>query len=95
MKATAYTFGENGKWGDITATGKPVQEGYVAVDRKVIPLGTDLYVECYGSWGDYGACNAQDVGGAIKGNRIDLFYADEDTMWAFGVRPVRVYILED
>ncbi|MBR7142380.1 MAG: G5 domain-containing protein [Clostridia bacterium] len=95
MKATAYTYGENGKWGDITATGKPVQEGYVAVDRKVIPLGTDLYVDCPGSWEDYGACNAQDVGGAIKGNRIDLFYADEDTMWAFGVRKVRVYILED
>ena len=60
----------------------------IAVDPRVIPLGTRLYVDGYG----YG--RALDVGGAIKGNRIDVFLPSEAECRRWGVRTVKVYILE-
>ena len=80
MVATAYTAGfeSTGKRpGDrgygITATGTKAKHGTVAVDPKVIPLGTELYIEDIGNIeGDYGYATALDTGGAIKNNRIDL-----------------------
>lgn len=88
--ATAYTADLN--FG-ITASGARVKRnvnGYssIAVDPRVIPLGTKLYVEGYG----YGI--AEDTGGAIKGNRIDLFFASESECVNWGVRGVDVYILK-
>ncbi|MDF2505611.1 3D domain-containing protein [Clostridium sp.] len=89
-KATAYTadlrFG-------ITASGtrtKRDSNGYssIAVDPRVIPLGTKLYVPGYG----YGI--AEDTGGLIKGNRIDLFFTSETECENWGIRPVDVYILK-
>lgn len=70
-----------------TYTGVSVRPGAVAVDPKVIPLGRLLYVEGYG----YGV--AADIGGAIKGNRIDLFTWNVQDAIHSGVRPVRVWVL--
>jgi len=102
MKATAYTASlkDTGKapghplFG-ITATGTKARKGVIAVDPNVIPLHTKVYVEILGSTPDYGFAVAEDVGGAIKGNKIDLYYDDQDFVDRFGVKRVRVYILSD
>lgn len=102
MVATAYEAGprSTGKRpGDkgygITASGARAKRGTVAVDPRVIPLGTKLYIKSLTPGvPDYGFAIAQDTGGAIKGNKIDLFM---DTVWEclqFGRRPVMVYILK-
>lgn len=95
MTATAYdaTFESCGKHpGDpnygITYSGLRVKPGIVAVDPKVIPLGTYLYVE------GYGEALAADIGGAIKGNRIDLYYESPKDVARYGKRAVKVYILD-
>ncbi|MER3495758.1 MAG: hypothetical protein C4320_02400, partial [Armatimonadota bacterium] len=62
--------------------------GQVAVDPRVIPLGTMVYVE------NYGFAIASDTGGAIKGNRIDLCYRTNAECLRFGRRKVRVHILK-
>ena len=77
----------------ITASGMRAQYGVVAVDPRVIPLGTRLYIEAVdGSW-TYGYCVAGDTGGGIKGNKVDLFYNSRSEAIAFGRRQARVYIL--
>ena len=102
MVATAYEAGprSTGKRpGDkgygITASGARAKRGTVAVDPRVIPLGTKLYIKSLTPGvPDYGFAIAQDTGGAIKGNKIDLFM---DTVWEcmqFGRRPVMVFILQ-
>ncbi|MEG6521308.1 3D domain-containing protein [Desulfotomaculum sp. 1211_IL3151] len=83
MLATGYTY-----TGKNTASGIPPSSGIAAVDPAVIPLGTRLYVE------GYGKAIARDTGGAIKGNRIDLFYESENEALAWGKRNTRVYVLE-
>ncbi|MCL2572744.1 MAG: 3D domain-containing protein [Defluviitaleaceae bacterium] len=95
MEATAYTAGFNctGKhpwdpWYRITASGREVEHGVVAVDRNVIPLGTRLYVE------GYGFAIAADVGGAIRGYKIDLFMECINDARRFGRRHINVWILE-
>lgn len=102
MKATAYTasYKDTGKHPGhplfgITATGARVKKGIIAVDPKVIPLGTRVYVEFVGKTPDYGYAVAADVGGAIKGNKIDLYYDSQDYVDSFGVKKVRVYILNN
>lgn len=102
MVATAYEAGprSTGKRpGDkgygVTASGARAKRGTVAVDPRVIPLGTKLYIKSLTPGvPDYGFAIAQDTGGAIKGNKIDLFM---DTVWEclqFGRIPVMVYILK-
>lgn len=90
MVATAYYPGDPLAWkeGTVTFLGQRMQRGIVAVDPKVIPLKTRLYISGYG----YGY--AGDTGSAIKGNRIDLGVnnAEEEKAWMF--RDVTVYILE-
>lgn len=86
MTATAYTKYDDG-CGDITARGHKLRRGLVAVDPKVIPLGTRLFVA------GYGYAIADDTGGAIKGNRIDLAFENRDEALRFGVQKVMVYIL--
>ena len=54
----------------LTYSGTVVRKGVCAVDPKVIPLGTNFYVE------GYGMCRSEDIGGLIKGNRVDLGYED-------------------
>ncbi|MBE7048520.1 MAG: hypothetical protein E7393_04025 [Ruminococcaceae bacterium] len=88
--ATAYSFNV----GSITASGRPAAYGVIAVDPRVIPLGSKLYIESVdGSW-VYGYAIAGDTGGAIKGNRIDLFYNTTSECYRFGRRMARVYVLE-
>lgn len=95
-KATAYddSYASNGKWGAVTAMGTDLRPGVVAVDPKVIPLGTKLYIESTDDWPDYGYAVAEDVGGAIKGNKVDLFFKSSKTVYNFGRRNVKVYILD-
>lgn len=96
MQATAYDASpaSNGKWAGITALGTKLRPGVVAVDRNVIPLGTKLYIESTDGWPSYGVAVAEDVGGAIKGNRIDLFFESASTVKSFGRRNVKVYVLD-
>jgi len=92
MTATAYEPSPRscGKYADgYTAIGMKAAPGVVAVDPRVIPLRTRLYVE------GYGPALAADVGAAIKGNRIDLFFETLDEALRYGRRRVNVYILED
>lgn len=88
LTATGYSPhpSENGGY-TVTATGLPISHGAAAVDPRVIPLGTKLYVE------GYGYAFASDVGGAIKGNRIDLAYDSYRVANSKGRKKVRVWIL--
>ncbi len=70
-----------------TATGMRSGFGIVAVDPNVIPLGTLMYVE------GYGYAVAGDTGGAIKGNRIDVFFYSTQDAYRWGRRTVTIYIL--
>lgn len=95
MKSTAYTAGfeSTGKRpGDkgygLTASGMKARKGVVAVDTKVIPFGTNLYIE------GYGYAIAGDTGGAIKGNKIDVFFDNYKDAVKYGVKNVNVYILD-
>ena len=93
MTATAYSNSpsENGG-GSVSAMGNPLRYGIVAVDPKVVPLGSTVYVTAAdGSW-TYGVASAEDTGGAIKGNKIDLCYGD--SAHSFGRRSCVVYVLE-
>jgi len=83
VSATAYTH-----TGNNTASGIYPYKGAVAVDPRVIPMGTKLYIEGYG----YG--KALDVGSAIKGNKIDLFFETKAEAIRWGRRAVKIYILE-
>ncbi len=90
MVATAYTAGSaqavpTGR----TATGLPARYGVVAVDPRVIRLGSHLYIE------GYGAAVAADTGGAIRGNRIDLCMDSLRSAINWGRQPVKVYVLQE
>lgn len=87
VTATGYTPYDPGCTG-ITASGVPAGPGNVAVDPRVIPMGSKLYIP------GYGMAVATDTGGAIKGNKIDLCYNTTNEAFAWGVRNVTVYILE-
>jgi resuscitation-promoting factor RpfB len=69
--ATWYTAASAGGSG-VTATGTGVYKGIVAVDPRVIPLGTRMYIP------GYGYATAADTGGGIIGNHIDLGYGAAD-----------------
>ncbi|HBW39157.1 3D domain-containing protein [Desulfosporosinus sp. BICA1-9] len=81
MRATAYCIP-----GGTTATGAAVRTGIIAVDPRVIPLGKNVYVE------GYGVARALDTGGAIRGNRIDLYMNSKEEALSWGVRSVLVYV---
>lgn len=90
MKGTAYTSG--GKVGSITASGTPVHVGVVAVDKKVMPLGTKVYVVSNDGKYVYGFAVAEDTG--VRGNVIDLYMDTYNECVQFGVRQCTVYILD-
>lgn len=90
MQATAYDPSAGSK----TAMGTRARVGAVAVDPKVIPLGSKLYIESMDGFPTYGYATAEDTGGAIKGNRIDLFYSTNSQALKFGRRNVKVYVLD-
>lgn len=83
FEATAYTH-----TGNPTCTGVYPRVGTIAVDPRVIPLGSKLWVQ------DYGYGIAEDTGGLIKGNIIDLFMESKAECRNWGRRRVTVYILE-
>ena len=94
--ATAYdgSYETLGYYNPKTALGRTPTVGTVAVDPKVIPLGKKLYIESVDGSYVYGECFAGDTGGAIKGNRVDLFMGSRSEALAFGRRQVKVYILD-
>ncbi len=92
VTATAYTAGRGGA-GYITASGTPARPGAVAVDRRVIPLGSKLYIVTNDGKYIYGIAVAEDTG--VIGNRVDLYYDDYDECIIFGRRAATIYILED
>lgn len=71
-----------------TRTGRIAEYGVVAVDPRVIPLNTIVYVE------GYGFALACDTGSAIKGNRIDLCFDSRYVANQFGRRRMRVHVLQ-
>ena len=88
VEATAYSGG------GTTASGMAAQVGRIAVDPRIIPLGTKLYItSADGTSWVYGTAVAADTGGAIKGNRIDLYFNSEAECNRFGRRSAKVYIL--
>lgn len=91
VRATGYTASCEGCSG-ITSTGVDLNANpdamVIAVDPTVIPLGSKVYVE------GYGYATAADTGGAIKGNKIDLFFADEEDAINWGVKQVNVKVIK-
>jgi 3D (Asp-Asp-Asp) domain-containing protein len=87
MIATKYDAYLGGAGSGRTCTGATARRGIVAVDPRFIPLGTHLWVE------GYGYCVAGDIGSAIKGRRIDLCVSSNYEANLWGVRRVRVLIL--
>jgi 3D (Asp-Asp-Asp) domain-containing protein len=73
-----HLYGYSGLW---------LHYGTCAVDRRLIPMGTVLYIE------GYGYAVAADTGGSIIGNRIDLFFSSYDDACRWGLRTVKVYVL--
>ncbi len=93
FKATAYCSCErccdkdpSDKWYGITATGKRARWGTVAVDKRVIKLGSKLRIEGYPDT----IFRAEDVGGAIKGNHIDVWFPNHREALKFGVQVIVV-----
>jgi len=83
MLASAYSY-----TGYNTSSGIEPYYGVVAVDPNQIPLGTRLYVE------GYGYATALDRGSSITGNRIDLFFESQEEALSWGLRHVKVYVLD-
>ena len=90
MTATAYTAGYGGA-DYTTATGTLVDVGTVAVDKSVIPLGTEMYIVTNDGV-VYGHAVAADTG--VKGNKVDLYYDTYEQCINFGRRSCTVYILK-
>ncbi|ODG91633.1 MULTISPECIES: G5 and 3D domain-containing protein [Bacillaceae] len=90
VEATAYSPYDAGMSG-VTALGINVRKNpntkLIAVDPKVIPLGSKVWVE------GYGVAIAGDTGGAIKGRRIDILMPTKDDCFDFGRRTVKIRII--
>lgn len=93
FKATAYTKTDEG-CDDYTATGTQVRMGTVAVDPEVIPYGTRMFIVTNDGKYVYGIGTAEDCGGAIKEDRLDLYFNTDAECWKFGVRSCTVYFLD-
>ncbi|MFC7370826.1 ubiquitin-like domain-containing protein [Fictibacillus iocasae] len=91
VSSTAYTANCEGCSG-ITATGFNLKKNpnakVIAVDPSVIPLGSKVYVE------GYGYAIASDTGGAIKGNKIDVFFASQSQAVAWGRKTITIRIID-
>lgn len=91
--ATAYyAFGKGGNdinGNGITAIGLRARKGIIAVDPRVIPIGTRIYIP------GYGEALAADTGGWIKGNRVDLCFESREECYRYGRRKIKIYLIED
>lgn len=73
-----------------TAAGIPVRRGIIAADPKILPLGSVVRIEA-GSYS--GIYTVLDTGGAIRGQRIDIFLPTKAEAMRFGSRRIRVEVL--
>ncbi len=97
-KASAYSSAteENGYYGAVDYFGNALKLGTIAVDPSVIPLGTTVLVRGHSFDGlpQTLMAKATDIGGAIKGNRIDIFIpGSRDYVKGFGIQNVEIYVL--
>ena len=74
---------------NVTATGKEIGVGMIAVDPDVIPLGTKIEIK------NMGFFTAEDTGGKIKGNRIDIYFDSKKEAEEFGKKGVWVKIINN
>lgn len=82
----------------VTASGLKIIPGtgmkVIAVDPKVIPLGSKVYVQgLNGAW-DYGYAVAGDTGGAIKSMKIDLYMDSHEETLSWGRKKVNIYVVD-
>ena len=89
-RATAYYHGDPG-CDMITATGTTVRIGTVAVDPRIIPYGSRMFIVSNDGVYIYGVAVAEDCGGAIKGDRIDLYMPTYEECIQFGRRTCTIY----
>ena len=91
VQATAYTY-----TGNRCATGVSPQPGYIAVNPKIIPYGTKMYIVSADGRYVYGYAIAADTGGYVKSRptNVDLFMETNAACKAFGRRDVIIYFLE-
>ncbi len=84
VKATAYCGRQRtyiGTWATVNKT--------IAVDPKIIPLGSKIYIPQFNA-----IFIAEDTGGAVKGNKIDIFMSDYKTCMQWGIKNITIYVLE-
>ena len=87
VSATAYSAQDPGN-STHTAAGTLVRHGVIAVDPNVIPMGTRVFIP------GYGEAVAEDTGGSIKGNHIDIAFDTHKEALTFGRKNLEVYIME-
>lgn len=92
IRATAYTHTDTG-CDRITATGTTVHWGTVAVDPRYIPYGTRMFIMASDGSYVYGLAEAEDCGGDIKGDRMDLYMPTFQQCMEFGRRRCTIYFL--
>ena len=92
VRATAYTHTDRG-CDTVTATGTRVHQGTAAVDPRFIPYGTRMFIVSSDGSYIYGIAAAEDCGGDIKGDRMDLYLPTHAQCTAFGRRVCTVYFL--
>ena len=92
VRASAYTHTDAG-CDLITSTGSRVHVGTVAVDPRYIPYGTRMFIMTRSGSYVYGISEAEDCGGAIKGDRVDLYLPTYEECMEFGRRVCTVYYL--
>jgi len=83
MKVVATAYAGDG----ITSTGTRPKWGTIAVDPRVIPYGSKVYIPQFGM-----TFTAEDCGGAIKGNIIDIFMGSESQAYSWGRRSIDIYL---
>lgn len=88
VEATAYSSAEAGM-NAYTALGTICRRGVIATDPNFIPLGTKVFIP------GYGYAVAEDTGGAIVGNIIDVAFDSLDECYEFGRKFIDIYIIED
>jgi 3D (Asp-Asp-Asp) domain-containing protein len=92
VEATAYTHTDKG-CDMVTATGTTVRWGTVAVDPTRIPYGTRMFIIANDGSYIYGIATAEDCGGDIKGDRMDLYMPTYQQCREFGRRRCTLYFL--
>lgn len=87
VSATAYSAQDPGL-SAYTASGTRVRHGVIAVDTSVIPLGTRVFIP------GYGEAIAEDIGGGVRGNHIDIAFDTHAEALLFGWQELQIFILD-